>query len=732
MAKHRFGAGVISGCLLLVCSTTLHAQVLRRSYVPPRAEPPQPQPSASFRDRVDGSAVEARLDDPDLDVRLAALVRLGKSGGNRGVDRLVQQLDHPDALATANERLAVVRALAEHTARAKVRQALLRAISSAGDERRTELDDMARYTAALALARSGQADSLEMLGKIIHQDSFGAEVTRSALAAFPPRDSAIVTSSRGAASTSYIRLLGDLGDQRSFFTLREIIRGGAATQRALAAVELTRLGAFEAVPLAKQWYKQSAAVSQGDRTADDTVLLEAAARILTLSRDTQYRKAIDSLLDSDSWPLGVELALIAPHASLVKRLEARLTKTDGDARLDVIAAIGACGGARAAKLLTSLLTQAPAPTPDPDQERKPSSHVTPASAVAATSGAPVSVAPSSDEPSGDEPSGDAAAAALAFSRGNDDVSLEHLSSLLDKPRTRAIAARAAALRATLGGGEAAGLHQTLLQLLVSKSPAERGAGAFGLALESDARAIELLGRKDSAVVAAAARTALGRPAVLRAAARRLAAEERRSLRPALAIALLDLSAAALVPTNVLLDLVQSGSAAMYVAAYALAGRDDSTLRPELERWLASGNPMLRSSVALGLGQSQQPSALGLLESAFRFEADVSVRRSIVLAVGSRSEPTRSRALELAANLDPDARVRQAARRLFKQAGTPAQSGRSTAWLELSGGRGVLSLTTTTTPAIPLIPDADGQCPVVGLPEGGIQISATPHPSRARL
>ncbi|MEZ4231255.1 MAG: HEAT repeat domain-containing protein [Polyangiaceae bacterium] len=265
----------------------------------------------------------------------------------------------------------------------------------------------------------------------------------------------------------------------------------------------------------------------------------------------------------------------------------------------------------------------------------------------------------------------------------------------------------------------------LLRLLASKQPGDRAAAAFGLALESDAQAVELIGRKDSVVVAAAARTAPGRPLVLAAAAARLATEPRRTLKSALAVALLDPDAAKQVPTQVMLDLVQSGSAAMFVAAYALAARDEAELRPELERWLASGNPELRSSVALGLGRAAHPRALGLLETAYRFETNSAVRLALVLGVGSRSEPPRSRVLRLAADLDADSAVRAAARRLLGGAKRPRTSGRAIAWLELVGGGGVLRVGTDLLPALPAVPDPDGHCPMVSLPEGGIRLAAVP-------
>ncbi len=655
------------------------AAQLGKSYSPRPVEPPRRKPNLSFGDRVGASVATRQLESKDLEERVAALVRMGRTGGNRGVDQLVQLLDREGGLRTPEERLTAVRELARHTDVAKARLSLLRVLGGLGDAGKSQLDESARQAAALALAKSGKRDSLSTLSKILRQDSFGAAATQQALVAYPPRDLSVITDGRGAASQYFIRALGELGDQRAFFPLREIVRRGSVEQRTIAAEQLTKLGALETVPLAQQWLKKSLALGKGRHTIDSNVKLLSAARILTWTRSKGYLAAIELLLEGDDWTSGVELALLAAHPKLVPALEQRLKQTDGDARGEIIAAIGAAGGERAARLLAERLAAAE----------------------------------------------DAAAAALAFARGNDDESEAQLSALLGKRATRGLAARACALRKSLGGGAPSELHGVLLQLLASKQPNDRAAAAFGLALESDAQAIELIGRKDSVVVAAAARTALGRPSVLAAAAARLATEQRRTLRSALAVALLDPDAARRVPTGVLLELVQSGSAAMFVAAYALASRDDPELRPELERWLKSGNPELRSSVALGLGRAAHPRALGLLETAYRFETNADVRLSLVLGVGSRSEPPRSRVLQLAADLDADQAVRGAARRLLRKGKLPRTSGRAVAWLELVGGGGVLRVGTALLPPLPAAPDPDGHCPVAHLPEGSIQLAAVP-------
>jgi hypothetical protein len=234
-------------------------------------------------------------------------------------------------------------------------------------------------------------------------------------------------------------------------------------------------------------------------------------------------------------------------------------------------------------------------------------------------------------------------------------------------------------------------------------------------------------RSDPVVVRAAARAALT-PKTARAAVERLTETLDPETRTALAIGLADDDAANRVPTRVLRELVESGGAAAPLAARALALRDDDTLRPELETLLDSGDPWIRAHVALGLGKSKSPSALGRLERRYRFERDELVRHAIVLALGSRREATRERVLRLAADLDPDGRVRQAARRALS--GNPLSalpSGRGTFWLELvdstseKGRDHAALLATSAGMVLPVVSDPDGLLSVARLPSGPVSL-----------
>lgn len=110
----------------------------------------------------------------------------------------------------------------------------------------------------------------------------------------------------------------------------------------------------------------------------------------------------------------------------------------------------------------------------------------------------------------------------------------------------------------------------------------------------------------------------------------------------------------------LAQIAESGGDASAQAAYRLGVRDTDDVRWRIDALLDGTAPLIRAHVALGLGESRDPSALARLERAFEREYDLGVRRAIVRAVSQRREHGRERLLELAESLDPDAEVRRLA------------------------------------------------------------------------
>jgi hypothetical protein len=190
-------------------------------------------------------------------------------------------------------------------------------------------------------------------------------------------------------------------------------------------------------------------------------------------------------------------------------------------------------------------------------------------------------------------------------------------------------------------------------------------------------------------------------------------------------------AAESVPSDVLLELIDARGLAAPLAARALSSRDSRALRPKIASLLVSQDTLLRSHVALGLGQSEDGSALGILEHAYRFETDAEVRLAIVHALAARREPARLRLLSLARALDGSAKVREAAA-LGLTGARPSldDAGPQTAWLDFSheadqtlGAAPVLGALVITAGglALPAFADPDGVLLLPALPAGPIEL-----------
>ena len=220
------------------------------------------------------------------------------------------------------------------------------------------------------------------------------------------------------------------------------------------------------------------------------------------------------------------------------------------------------------------------------------------------------------------------------------------------------------------------------------------------------------------------------PDVARALAERLASEPEPALREVLAACLVSPEAAERVPSDVLIALLDAQGLAAPLAARALAARDSRILRPKIVALLASDDVLLRSHTALGLGQSKDSSALGVLEGAYRFETDAHVRLAIVHALSARREPARLRALALARTLDASAPVREAA--LLALAGAEPErntAGPQTAWLEFKlesgadpeAGTFSAAVLTESGLALPAASDPDGVLLLPALPTGSFEL-----------
>lgn len=650
-------------------------RVVPKRSVKPARPPGSPNVAPSSLKARQGYTTAARLIRSIAPAeRVRGFERLGDVGTPAAMELLGKSLEPGGAAKRFEERLTVVRALAMRASQDGPRQALARAMASSSTGRADDPGEvLVRDTAALALARTGDERALEILGKALRQEGPIAAAAARAILAHPPKNLGPVLTARGAPTRTLVEVLDALGDQRAFATLRSWVKHGSPELKGRAAVALTRLGDYETVELARLWLAKH---------AKEAPLAVAATSILLSAGTSDAGRALSALLkNEETSDAGLELSRQSRNAELLPLLTERLAKADDTGAPLLLGAIGRVGTPRAAERLFQEL--------------------------------------------GSPRHGAAAAYALATCPGSDARAL--LARALGKTTTRRNAARAAVVREAVLGERVPDLDAALRALIVAGDAADRAAGAWGIATRNADDARALLGRADPVVVRAAARAALDERSA-NVAAERLANETDPLVRVALAISLVRESSARRVPTSVVLELVEGGGGAAAIAAKALATRDGESERPQIERLAQSGDPLIRAHVALGLGESKEPSAVGLLGEMYRFEQDADVRHAVVVALSRRTDRTRQATLRLAAELDGDERARSAARLALRGTRLSAlPRGRSTLWLSLvdggakSGAPPEARIGTSSGASLPVVADPDGAIVMTGLPEGPLTL-----------
>ncbi len=624
----------------------------------------------SLRARLGVESAEPLLRSESTELRLRGFEKLGSTGTSAALELLADALEAGGAARNANERLAAVRALAPHAKEERARGALVRAMGGALT-RDEPIEILARQTSALALARSGDKNALQALAQALRQPGRVSETARVGLRAHPPKTLTPILQARGVPTPALAGLLGDLRDERGRELLISLAQSGAPALRSEALLALSKVDRPTAVVLAR-----TVAKNEKHRS-----LRVAAARVLAVARDGDAPTALGMLLAEP--PLvgdALGIALDAPSPALGPVLARAQPSDPGDSER-LLAALGRAGGAQALERLERTL--------------------------------------------GDAALGWAAAYALALSADSDAEDV--LERALERPASRRNAARAAALRLRARDSEVSGFEGALTALEGSSVAADRAAAAFCRATSKPSAGARLVMSRDAVVARSAARAALDAEVGV-AAARRLAVEPDAGLRTVLASSLVHPEASDRVPTGVLTALLETHGAAAHLAAFALAARAGDAERPRLRELFASGDPLLRAHVALGLGRSRESSSVGLLDDAYRFEGDPVVRRAIVHTLAQRPEPGRERTLRLAADLDPDDTTRATARRAFgrgERQRAPAQTG--TAWIRLDGdGKpnddAIIVVVTSTGLALPMSPDPDGSVTLAGLPAGSVGVT----------
>jgi HEAT repeat protein len=626
----RIARGV--GVLAVLFAAGAHAQPssgTRFARPPPPVPPPAPaERSSSLEGHLALSVAERLLASDDSDERVRGVERLVASEQREGIDRLVRALtDGNSTLRDPRARLTAVRALFPYASRELVRQAMEKALST--DPGSAALVSMARDTAAMALAASDDARSLDVLRKALLVGGPMGDAAARALYAYPPASLVPLGVGGGELPAPVCDVLGRLGDERAVSALRgTLVRGLARSAdspdeiagssleeqsrqaKVAAALALARLGDQEQVPVARAWASSS-----------DAWLRLKGAEILLVSGASDARRALLPLLvaPGENRAEAFRLATRAPGADLVAAAGEAAKGSDESGRLALVL-LGRVGGASAVSRLEALLRD-PAKGWD---------------------------------------------AAFALARAPGDEARRALEGTAPNAAFARLVARAGVVRALSLGDEPRRLRDNLRSLFSSKDAADRAAGAFGLAALGETSLAELVNARDSVVVRAAARAslAIGRDAA-KVLAPRLASENDTVTRSALAIALLGSSDAIhSIPTYKLLSWADGEEPLAPLAIVALGAREQRGEAEQgegdrLSRWLESEDPVTRTHAAYALGQSPLANATGRLARAWRFEPDRVVRRAIVVALAQRGELAR-RALDAAARLDPDAEVRESA------------------------------------------------------------------------
>lgn len=623
----------------------------------------------SLRSSVGVGAAKAWLRADASEDRKRAFERLGATGTARALELLARALDNGGAARDARERLAVVRALAPHASVPTAQDALIRALSGL-EGQRSERDELVERTAALALAASHHPLALAALARALRQPGRVSEAARVALRAHPPARLEPLLEAAGAPSPPLVELLGELGDVRA----RPLLEG-LALKSAPGVKERALPALYRVAPEAGLTASREALTHDGDPR-----VRAAATRVFALAGDASAADALRALFgDPRTRDAALAIALETPAATFGPVLAAVSgSEVDVDR---LVAALGRIGGKAALRRLEHELAE---PT-----------HTWSA----------------------------AYALALASDADADGV----LERALKRPATRRDAARAACLRAVTREARASGVADAL-DALDRGTAADRAASAWCRAVLEPERARAAFTKGDSLRVAATGRQAFT-PALAAEAARRLEGEKEPRLRTALASALAVPAASELVSTRTLVELYEHGGAEAYLAAYTLARRDSAALRPRVLEMLGAEDATLRAHAALGLGDSEDPSAVGLLADAYRAEIDPRVRSAFVTALAARSEKAREATLELAALLDPDDTTRAVARRALPRLGlgaeTPPPVGAGVLWLRLvpepPEGSAVALVATPRGLSLPVVADPDGTVTLAGLAPGEVGV-----------
>ena len=668
------------------------------------------EPTSDLRGHFGIDLVERLLRSQDPEDRLRGIVRAATLGTPEAIARLIDVAD-PTSTVRLDSRalLEVARALAFAGDRPATRAALINLVNTANPsaQNRTAASrdeppgaiepeqpariEMARATAALALAASGDAHAEESLLAILRAGGVGQKAAMIALAAYPSRNAALVSASLITPAT--IRLAVRTGDLRSLDAFRQAARSMDPATRAAGITALGEMGDGRGTELAR------AALGEADPR-----VRAAGAKALVLLDAPQRFAAVKALVESDATlAQGIDLARDAQDDGVERALIARANSLiDIDLRRAAVAALGyghspQALAALAAWLRTPLL------------------------------------------------SGDAA---HALARSPKREALALLDKALADPGARRLAVRASLVRALVRGDRSPLFLRTIGQMAQSRDGGERALGVFARLTLGDGSLEKELADPDPRVRKSAALAAQSdllhasdraRGRARTALLARFGVERDAATRTALLAGLAFGDEVGQVTTLELRARAEGTEPDAPLAAMVLAQRGDSKEDSNVNALLRSPDPLMRSHVARGLGASATPDAVGRLAAAYAYEPDPSVRYAIILALASRpgtdqDAPSRRETLKVASRLDPDDAVRWLAMRAEGGAPPPSSTTPSdVTWLRAVTSEGakppfdlLATLVRADGIAIPIVFDQDGYALVPGVPPGTGRLILAPR------
>lgn len=686
---------------------------------PPAARPTPPAPAKEPASSDVPSNLRARF---GIDVVTRLLASENASESLRGLTR-ASRLRTPEALSLlvsaadaknpghhdGRDAIEVARALAPYAAsHAPARHALLALVNATppaaaalrghagSDTGAPEGDDdplgqaqLARETAAMALAAAGTPPALEALLGVVRAGGSGKTAAVRALAAHPSPSLALTNPALMTPAT--IELAVALGDLRGLDALGRAARSMDSATKASAIAGLGAMGDGRALDTIR--------AAAHDR--DPHVRVAVADALVRLEAPERFAAVATMVNDDATAESGLELATRAQDDAVTEALLARLARTASPpARRALAVAVAKGTSARALGALESWLV-------DPTLQGE---------------------------------------AAHGLARSPSAGAQGALERALNRPETRRLAMRALVVRALVRGGSSDALLAMARRMLASPDGAERAAAVFARLALGIGSLDAALSDPDARVRRAAAMATMndGRAKTRRALLRQAARDADAATRQVLLAGLTAGDPHGDVTTLTLFDRAQAGEADAPLAALALAERDPGDrsgqgFEPRVSGLLRAPDPLVRAHAALGLGRSAAPSAVGRLASVYAYEPNADVRRAAVAALANRhgdeeNAPARVATLELAARLDPDAAVRwTAARALAKAPPAAPATPREVTWLRVAAEPGqpllkdVLgTLIRSDGLALPIVFDDDGYAVIPGVPPGAGRLVLAPR------